>query len=219
MPGTGYRLRATDIEGKSVENTGGLSVGVLQSGSMSLGGTLILAGLFSIFGGSSQKAYLTELAVGLDEGRLEVSFRLRDAIDEELIERIEAGLPGGFRYQFKLVRPSKVWFDNTVVSGDLEVVARYDAVTREYQVNYKQNGKLTVSRMLKERAELESALTHFEQLIPFSLEDVNARRPLHLRMRAELGSRNILLLIPTTVHTEWIESGRFQIPESVPDTE
>ncbi len=186
---------------------------MLQSITMSLGGTLILAGLFSIFGGPSGKAQLTDLAVSLDEGRLEVSFRLRDAIDEELIERIEAGLPGGFRYQFKLVRPSKRWFDNTLISGDLEVVARYDAVTREYQVNYKQNGKLTVSRMLKDRSELEGALTHFERLVPFPLDQVVTRKPIHLRVRAELGTRNLLLLIPTTVHTDWIESPRFEIPE------
>jgi hypothetical protein len=156
---------------------------------------------------------LTDLAVAFDEGQLEVSFRLRDAIDEELIERIEAGLPGGFRYHFKLVRPNKFWFDNTLISGDLEVVARYDAVTREYQVNYKQNGKLTVSRMLKDRSELEGALTHFERLIPFPLDQIGSRKPIHLRMRAELGSRNLLLLIPTTVHTDWIESERFELPE------
>ena len=185
---------------------------MLQCHPMSLGGTLILAGLFSIFGGSPGRAHLSDLAVHVEEGRLEVSFRLEDAIDDELIERIEAGLPGGFTYQFRLVRPTRMWFDNTLVAGDLEVVARYDAVTREYQVNYKQNGKLTVSRMLKERSELEGALTSFERLIPFSLDDVNARKPVELRMRAELGSRNLLLLIPTTVHTEWIESDRFRLP-------
>ncbi len=178
---------------------------------MSLGGAVILAGLLSIFGGQPGKARLSDLSVDLVEGRLEVSFRLSEAIDEELIERIETGLPSGFRYQFKLVRPVKNWFDNTLITSQLEAVAMYNAVTREYQVNYKQNGKLTNSRVLTDRKDLEAALTRFDRFTPFPIDEIKARKPVHLRVRAELGSRNLLLLIPTTIHTEWVESERFTL--------
>lgn len=185
---------------------------------MSLGGALILAGLLSIFGGPPGKAQLSDLKVDLVEGRLEVSFRLREAIDEELIERIEAGLPSGFRYQFKLVRPTRFWFDNTLAASQLEVIGMYNAVTREYSVNYKHNGKLTISRVLADRNELEVALTQFERFTPFPIDDLKARKPIHLRVRADLGSRNLLLLIPTTIHTEWVESERFVLArEPLPD--
>ncbi len=181
---------------------------------MSLGGALILAGLLSIFGGPTREARLADLEVALEEGRLEVSFQLQGAIDDELLERIDAGLPSGFRYQFKLVRPTKFWFDNTLRASQLEVVGMYNAVTREYQVNYKQNGKLMISRVLTDREELEFALTHFERFNPFPIDDVKARKPIHLRVRAELGSRNLLLLIPTTIHTEWVESERFVLGQT-----
>ncbi len=185
---------------------------------MSLGGALILAGLLSIFGGAPKKAQLSDLTVDLTEGRLEVSFWLQDAIDEELIERIEAGLPSGFRYQFKLVRPTRLWFDNTLIASQLEVVGMYNAVTQEYQVNYKQNGKVTVSQVVNDRQELEVALTRFERFMPFPIDDIRARKPIHLRVRAKLGSRNLLLLIPTTIHTDWVESERFVL-EQPPVTE
>jgi hypothetical protein len=185
---------------------------------MSLGGAIILAGLLSIFGGSSGKPVISDLSVALDERRLEVSFALHGAFDEELLERIDAGLPTGFTYQFKLVRPTRLWFDNTLVASELEAVATYNAVTHEYQVNYKHNGKLTDSRVLTDPSELEAALTRFDGLSPFPLDDVMPRKPVHLRVRAELGSRNLLLLIPTRIHTEWVESERFLL-DGPPDGE
>jgi hypothetical protein len=181
---------------------------------MSLGGAIILAGLLSIFGGSSGKPDISDLSVALEERNLEVGFTLRGAFNDELIERIDAGLPSGFRYQFKLVRPTRFWFDNTLASSQLEVEASYNAVTREYQVNFKHNGKLTDSRVLSDREELEEALTRVENFSPFPLEGIGARKPVHLRVRAKLGSRNLLLLIPTTIHTEWVESERFLLEEA-----
>ncbi len=186
---------------------------------MSLGGAAILAGLLSIFGGQPTTAQLSDLSVDVVDGRLEVSFRLREAIDEELIERIETGLPSGFRYQFKLVRPTRNWFDNTLITSQLEAVAMYNAVTREYQVNYKLDGKLTTSRVLTDRQELEAALTQFDRFTPFPIEEIKARKPIHLRVRAELGRRNLLLLIPTTIHTDWIESERFVLGAATGDQE
>lgn len=181
---------------------------------MSLGGAIFLAGLLSIFGGSSGKPDISDLSVALEERNLEVGFMLRGAFDDELIERIDAGLPSGFSFQFKLVRPMRFWFDNTLASSRLDVEASYNAVTREYQVNFKHNGKLTDSRVLTDRDELEEALTRVEAFSPFPLDGVAARKPVHLRVRAELGSRNLLLLIPTTIQTEWVESERFLLEEA-----
>lgn len=178
---------------------------------MSLAGAFVLAGLLSIFGGPPVAAELSGLKVEFEEDRLFVSFELLDAIDEELLERIDSGLPSGFRYHFKLVRPAKLWFDNTLAASHLEVEANYNAVTREYQINYKLDGKLTTSRVLTDRADLEPALTSFERFSPFPIEALAPKKPVHLRVRAELGSRNLLLLIPTTIHTEWIESERFDL--------
>ncbi len=181
---------------------------------MSLGGALILAGLLSIFGGPPRAAQVTDLEVELAESRLAVSFGLSGGIDEELLERIEAGLPSGFTYQFKLVRPLRGWFDRSLAESRLEAVGMYNAVTHEYQVNYKHNGKLTISRVVSDRDELEAALTRFDDFVPFPIEEIVARKQVRLRVRAALGSRNLLLLIPTTVHTGWAESERFFLSDS-----
>ena len=54
---------------------------------------------------------------------------------------------------------------------------------------------------------------------PFAIDEVRSRKPVHLRVRAELGSRNLLLLIPTTIHTEWVESERFTVEGAGADGE
>jgi hypothetical protein len=45
----------------------------------------------------------------------------------------------------------------------------------------------------------------------FSLEDVNPDRRLTVKARADLGSKTVLLLIPKTVSTDWVQSRKFKI--------
>lgn len=183
---------------------------------MSRWGALTVVGLLSLFGNPSGDVHLSDLEIAFEDGRISVSFELDGALDRELIERIEAGLPSGFTYHFQLVRPNRYWFDNKLESSELEVVAFYNAVTHEYTVNYRFDDKLVSSRTVTDREQLEEAMTRFESLSLFALEDLPPRRLMHLRARVELGSRNLLLLIPTTIHTDWVTSERFRPAEVFP---
>ena len=58
-----------------------------------------------------------------------------------------------------------------------------------------------------------SDFVRFEDFAPFAIEELTPRKQVRLRVRAVLGSRNLLLLIPTTVHTGWAESERFFLSE------
>ena len=161
---------------------------------------------------ASGKASLTEPRVVVDGSQIRLDFELTDAFETALVERIESGLPAGFEFKLKLVRPHSWWFDNSLDSLDLQVEATYNAVSREYLVNFKQNGKLTGSKVVHSREELEAAMTRFEGLAVFTLDPDREYRRVVVRMRAILGSHNILAFIPTKVHTEWIESRLFPTP-------
>ena len=87
----------------------------------------------------------------------------------------------------------------------------YNAVTKEYLVNYKRDGELIDSLVVLDLTELEAAMTRFEDIQLFSVEDVKTTRRLHVRARAAVGSRSILFLIPTRVKTDWAESERFRL--------
>jgi len=107
---------------------------------------------------------LDHFRVKLEGRRVATSFELTPGLPDELIERIQSGLPTGLTYQFKLYRDHIRWFDRGLDEASLHVTAMYNAVTREYLVNYKFDGKLTESRVVRSLNELSDAMTIFRDL-------------------------------------------------------
>lgn len=138
-----------------------------------------------------------------------VSFRLDRALDERTWEKIESGLPTGFTYDIQLRRIRRRWFDKAVVATRLQVVAMYNALTREYLVNFKRDGELYASRVVTSQEDLERALTTFEGLPSVELADEPPGRMV-LRVRAEVRTRTRLGLIPDRVHTAWAQTTPFR---------
>jgi len=158
----------------------------------------------------SAEPHLADLRVALVDGNIEVSFQLREAYSEETFERIRTGLPTGFEYQFRLDRDRKRWFDASLASSSLQVVAMYNAVTQEYLINYKLDGELIESRVAREPKALELALTRFEGISIFVLSGASADDRLLVRARADLGSKTGFLFLPTRVTTDWHKSRKFR---------
>ena len=159
----------------------------------------------------SGKPRLDEPRVALDGQRVKVSFTLIDGFDRALLERIQTGLPSGYVFDMRLLRDRKRWFDVQIDSSRLEVVASYDAVTREYLVNTRLDGELVQSRVVRDAQELERALTRIDSMPIFTLEG-GSRRRLLIRMRAEIDSANFLFFIPRRVATPWRYSRKFRPP-------
>lgn len=153
------------------------------------------------------------LHTSLESGRVLASFALRDAFDRRLSSRLESGLPTSILYRLELHRDRKRWYDRRLEENTLEVVAVYDAVARSYTVHYKLDGKLIESRSLRERQEVQEAMTRIGPLPVFSLDRVTERRGrILVKVRAELGSRTFLSFIPATIDTDWAESNKLRIP-------
>lgn len=149
-------------------------------------------------------AEIVDLSVDREGERLQLSFQLVDGFDDALRQRIESGLPTGFVYQIKLERVRKWWLNGTIEKAQLEVFAMYNAITREYLVNFKHDGKLIDSRTVKSLEEAERAMSIIHALPAFDVADLPDAR-LVLRVRADLGSKNFLGLFPTTISTDWAE--------------
>lgn len=174
-----------------------------------------LLGLALLFAApSGEKARISDLSLNLEGAEVYLSFDLDIEFDEELLSRIQSGLPTGFDFQFVLGKEQRRWwwFDRDLAKSRLQVVAMYNAVTRDYLVNYKRNGELVESRTVRDVAELKTAMTSFREVLAFNLADLETRKMLVARVRAEVGSKNLFSLIPTTIKTDWAEARRFQIP-------
>jgi Domain of unknown function (DUF4390) len=152
------------------------------------------------------------LHVALEGDRVLASFALQGAFDRRLSSRLESGLPTSILYRLELHRDRKRWYDRRLEENTLEVVAAYDAVARTYTVHYKLDDKLIESRTVRERQEVQDAMTHLGPLPVFSLEQVRERGRILVKVRAELGSRTFLSFIPVTVASDWAESNKLRIP-------
>lgn len=149
------------------------------------------------------KAAITGFKVDIEQNQVLVTFRLVEAFDEDLKRRLESGLPTSLIFDFELVRKRRIWFNKVVAHGQLQVSAKYNAVNREYLVNYKHDGDLIESKLLRDPEELYAAMSEFENVVALSVEGQGG--DLVARMRAELGTSSWLFFIPTRRTTEWVE--------------
>lgn len=152
------------------------------------------------------------LHVALEGNRVLASFALEGAFDHRLSSRLESGLPTSILYRLELHRDRKRWYDRRLEENTLEVVAVYDAVARTYTVHYKLDGELIESRTVRDRQEVQAAMTRLGPLPVFSLQEVRDRVRILVKVRAELGSRTFLSFIPVTVATDWADSNKLRLP-------
>lgn len=155
------------------------------------------------------------LAVEVEEHRTLVDFQLLDGFDAEVAERVSSGLATTFTYELELLRDRKRWFDRPIQRTQLQVIALFDAVAREYLVNYKLDGKLIESRMVHSLDELAAAMSRFEGVPAFTLQPLPRRWRLLIKVRAVLGSQTLFRIIPMQVETKWRESKKFMAPEDL----
>lgn len=172
---------------------------------------------FSAGAAAGEEASLGGLQVRVDGNLARVTLHLEDAFTEELVEQLESGLPTGFIYHLELLKDRKRWFDHTLATSRLQVAAMYDAGNRGYLINYKLDGKLVESRMVRDLDEVRRAMTVIEDLPAFRLDDYPRAWRLMVRARAAVGSRTVLLFVPARAITDWRVSRKFRTLNERPE--
>lgn len=160
---------------------------------------------------------IAAVEVAVDGNLARVGFRLEDAVTPRFVERLESGLPTGFLYRLELLKDRKRWFDRGVELATLQVFAMYDAATRGYLVNYKLDGKLIESRLVRGLPDLERAMTVIEALPAFELEGLPRSWRLLVRVQADVGAQTHFGILPGRLVTDWRESRKFRTLNPAPD--
>ena len=166
----------------------------------------IAAFLLLANGSSVVKPDVTSLEVEIEDGQMLLSFQLDRLFDDEFRRRIDSGLATEIGFDMRLVKVRRWWLDRNIGSSKLQVTVMYNAVTREYLINTKQDGGLISSRVVRFVDELEEAMTRVERLAAFALDDPRRSGRVQVRVRAELGTGTRLWFIPTTRTTDWTEA-------------
>src|SRR3954453_6469499 len=82
--------------------------------------------------GSGQTVQVIPLA---KDGEVYVSFKLEEALTDEIRAAIHSGLTIKFVYKVDLRRSSAVWLDRTIASAVVAATVRYDTLTSLYSVS------------------------------------------------------------------------------------
>jgi hypothetical protein len=159
---------------------------------------------------------IRELSIATGGGQVLVSFRLADGFTNELRERIESGLPTSLVYELELLRDRKRWWDRGVDSSRIETVAMYNAVTHEYLVNTKHDGRLIGSRTVRDLDELERAMTELAAFPAFTVEADDSRTRYLVRVRVGLGAGTFLGFIPYQRDSAWTDSNKVRLAPPEP---
>lgn len=167
--------------------------------------------LFVLLLAAPEEPTIEHLTIAASGGQVLVAFELNGGLTEETRERIASGLPTGFVYELELMRDRKHWWDRGLQSSRLEVVAMYNAVTGEYLLNTKHDGRLIGSRTLRDPAELERAMTRFPPFPAFTLEPSDEKVRYLVRVRVDLDPGSILGFIPFQRSSPWVESNKIRI--------
>lgn len=152
---------------------------------------------------SADDATIAHLAAVTRGEAVSVALTLENSFDDPWrLEAIQNGLPLVFVYQIDLIRKHENWFDSLVRSTEIEVVATYNSLTREYLLNYRRDRKLVSSENIRNLDELQRRMTTVSEQSLFPLE---GRRPgkLRVRARAILGRRYLFHVIPRPITTRW----------------
>jgi Domain of unknown function (DUF4390) len=155
-------------------------------------------------------APLPELKVELTPapGRLAVQVIVQRELPQEWSEALAAGAPVSITYRLRLYRNRHWLWDQRVAAHELVVKAQRDPLTGVFTLVAELDGEILASGQVGSLHEAVRWVTHpppSEIAVPLRSE------PLLLFVRAEFLTRYKLLVIPSTVGTDWFQ---FAVPET-----
>lgn len=142
-------------------------------------------------------------------GRLAVQVVVDRALPSEWTEALAAGAPVSITYRLRLYRNRHWLWDQRVAAHELVVKAQRDPLTGVFALVAELDGEILASGQVGTLEEAVRWVTHpppSEVAVPLRHE------PLLLFVRAEFLTRYKLLVIPTTVGTDWVQLSVPELP-------
>jgi hypothetical protein len=117
-------------------------------------------------------------------GQVLVSFSIDGRMPDELTESIRSGLLTTIAYDVELRRAVPVWWDNTVASVTVSVTAKYDNLTRIYQLSRTSDGRGEAARTTDDPEVVRKWMTEFDRLGLFPVSALEPNGEYYVRVRA-----------------------------------
>jgi hypothetical protein len=131
------------------------------------------------------------------DGEVLVSFKLAEAMTDEIRSAIQSGLTVKFIYTVDLRRSAAIWFDRTIASAVVTATVKYDTLTRRYQVSRMIDGRTEWADTTDREDTAWNALTaDFARLSLFRGAALEANAEYYVRVRAHTSPHNASFFWP-----------------------
>jgi hypothetical protein len=152
---------------------------------------LLLLVLFSGALASDASAQTLQVIPLPKDGEVLVSFKLDEALTDDIRAAIHSGLTIKFVYKVDLRRSSAVWLDRTIASAVVMASVRYDTLTRIYHYSRAVDGRIEFADTTNKEDVAWSALTRdFARMSLFRGASLEANADYYLRVTANASPRN-----------------------------
>ena len=160
---------------------------------MSVRAAFLLLAALMLGGQASQSLQVTPLP---RDGELLVSFKLDEALTDDIKAAIQSGLTVRFNYKVDLRRSSAAWFDRTIDTAAVGATVKYDNLTRRFSVTRTVDGNIDWADTTTHEDEAWRWLTDFARLSLFRGVALETNAEYYVRVRANATPRNSSFLWP-----------------------
>jgi hypothetical protein len=172
----------------------------------------LLAGVAPLLAAQEQaKPEVTVLRVTTRGPDVFLRFQLTGVLNPELARKIEAGLETTIRYEIRLYRQYRYWFDNFLDARRYAVSVKFDPVTREYVAAETLDDKPLGRTTTADFEDVKRLLVSRENLLAFHVRPDWPQKNLIVHMRAAFDSGYLFAFIPVDYRTSWKKSKKFVI--------
>jgi len=138
-------------------------------------------------------------------------FQLTGVLNPELARKIEAGLETTIRYEIRLYRQYRYWFDRSLDARRYAVSVKFDPVTREYVLAETLDDRPLGRTTTADFDDVKRLLVSKENLLAFRVRPEWPQKNLIVHARAAFDSGYLFSFIPVDYRTSWKKSKKFAL--------
>ena len=133
----------------------------------------------------------------IHDGTVLVSFKLDEALTDDIRAAIHSGMAVKLTYKVDLRRTAAAWFDRTIASAEVTATVKYDTLTRRYQISRAVDGRIEWADSTDREDAAWAALTSdFARLSLFRGVPLEQNAEYYVRVRAHSTPRNAAFIWP-----------------------
>ncbi|MEK6678892.1 MAG: DUF4390 domain-containing protein [Nitrospirota bacterium] len=160
---------------------------------------------------------ITDVKVTLGKEEISVSAKLIDGLNKDIEDAIKNGIQKDIIYSAILKKKRSTWFDEDVVSKDIEYTIKHDVLKKQYTLITRGNGNR--EKVTQSYDEIKTAVSKIENAVVSPKKALESDEEYYVSIKAEIKDTKLpffldyfLFFIPfSDINTSWYDSPAFKL--------